>query len=386
MLVREIRLTNLLSYGRETAVLALRPLNVLIGPNGSGKSNLIEAISLLQAAPVDVGEPVRRGGGVQDWICKTEREDAATIHVVVENPRGIMPLRHVLQFHENAHQFEIADEIIENERPQRGSDRPFFFYRYQNGRPVVNVGRQERALRREDVHPKQSILSQRRDPDQYPEITYLADSYGRIRIYRNWVFGRNAPARGAQDADLDNRYLAEDFLNLGMVLNRLRMDYRTKQRILEAINELYPGVRDFDTAVSSGKVQVFFHEGETTIPATRLSDGTLRWLCLIAILLDPDPPPLMCIEEPELGLHPDVLPFLADLMRRASESVQLIVTTHSETFVDAFTDCPEDVIVCEKRDGLTALERLSSEGLAAWLETYTLGQLWSRGDVGGNRW
>jgi len=133
-------------------------------------------------------------------------------------------------------------------------------------------------------------------------------------------------------------------------------------------------------------VQVFFSEGDFTIPATRLSDGTLRYLCLVAILCDPQPPPLVCIEEPELGLHPDILPRLADLLISAAERTQLIVTTHSDILVDALTERPDAVVLCEKHEGHTTLRRLDPAELSQWLEKYRLGQLWTKGQLGGNRW
>ncbi|NLS90918.1 MAG: AAA family ATPase [Planctomycetaceae bacterium] len=386
MFVRRIELTNFLSFGSSPVCLSLEPLNVLVGPNGSGKSNLIEAFRLLQAAPGDLSEPVRLGGGVQDWIWKGDPQGSATIDAVVENPKGRMPLRHVLQFRESGHRFEVADERIENEHAYVNKPGPYFHYRFQNGHPVLNVREEPRTLRREDVDPQLSIVAQRKDPDQYPEITYLGAAYKQIRVYRDWTFGRTAPARGAQQADLDNQHVSEDFLNLGMVLNRMRMVYPLKQRLLEMLCELYAGITDFDLSINAGKVQVVLHEGRFAVPASRLSDGTLRWLCLLAILLDTTPPPLVCIEEPELGLHPDLLPTLARLLREASERTQLVVTTHSEVLVDALTETPEYVVVCEKPDETTRFSRLSREGLADWLEKYTLGQLWSKGEIGGNRW
>ena len=133
-------------------------------------------------------------------------------------------------------------------------------------------------------------------------------------------------------------------------------------------------------------MQVVFTEGDFIIPATRLSDGTLRYLCLIAILCDPEPPPLIGIEEPELGLHPDILPKLADLLLAASERTQLIVTTHSDILVDALTEHPETIVVCEKHRGHTVTRRLNGEELAPWLQDYRLGDLWTRGQLGGTRW
>ena len=149
---------------------------------------------------------------------------------------------------------------------------------------------------------------------------------------------------------------------------------------------MYEGLTDFEVVAEGGTVQVFFTEGEFSISATRLSDGTLRFLCLLAILCDPEPPPLICIEEPELGLHPDILPTVADLLKEASQRTQLIVTTHSDMLVDAMTDCPESVVVCEKHDGKTEMTRLAASDLAVWLEKYRLGQLWIQGQLGGTRW
>ena len=139
-------------------------------------------------------------------------------------------------------------------------------------------------------------------------------------------------------------------------------------------------------SIEGGTVQVFFHEAGCTIPATRLSDGTLRYLCLLAILCHPEPPALICIEEPELGLHPDLLPKVADLLVEASGRTQLVVTTHSDILVSAMTERPEDVLVFEKHEGCTQARRLKAEALSSWLNKYRLGDLWLRGEIGGTRW
>ncbi len=109
-------------------------------------------------------------------------------------------------------------------------------------------------------------------------------------------------------------------------------------------------------------------------------------MCLLAILLDPTPPPLICIEEPEVGLHPDLLHVLVELLRTASERTQLFVTTHSTVFADALTETPEVVIVCERSDRGTTLRRLDHDRLRVWLDEYSLGHLWRRGQLGGTRW
>lgn len=387
MLIREITLRNLLSFGPDTPPLSLRDLNVLIGPNGSGKSNLIEAIDLLRAAPTHLAAPVRDGGGIRDWLWKGAAASTAGVDVVVYDPNGQQALRHVIEFTEVAQKFELVDERIENEKPYSGHDEAYFFYKFQHGRPVLSVrGQDRRELRREDVASDESILSQRKDPDAYPEITYLGQVYNRFRLYREWSFGRYTVPRGPQKADQPNEFLEPDGTNLGLVLNRLERDAGVKRRLLENLRELYDGIDDYHVSIEGGTVQVFFHEAGFTIPATRLSDGTLRYLCLLAVLCHPTPPPLICIEEPELGLHPDILPTVARLLREAAASTQLIVTTHSDRLVDEFSDTPESVVVCERAAGQTTMNHLDQKALAEWLKRYRLGELWTKGEIGGVRW
>ena len=388
MLIHRIRLSNLLSFGPDAEEVELRPLNVLIGPNGSGKSNLIEAISLLKAAPRDLTEPIRGGGSIGNWIWKGEgASQTAGIEAIIENPKGNQALRHTLTFAQAGQRFELSDERIENEEAYQGQATPYFYFGYRNGQPYLNLSEAEqRQLLREEVNTEQSILSQRRDPDSYPEITYLGDALGKIRLYREWSFGRFTPPRLPQPADLPNDFLAEDGRNLGLVLNSLRTKLGVKKKLLEALRELNEVIDDFDTFIEGGTVQLFVQEGNISIPATRLSDGTLRYLCLLAIVCHPNPPPLVCIEEPELGLHPDILPPLAKLLLEASERCQLIVTTHSEVLVDALTNSPESIVVCEKPKDRTEMRRLERKDLAVWLERYRLGELWRSGELGGNRW
>jgi predicted ATPase len=381
LLLREIRLTNLLSFGPETEALPMERLNVFIGPNGSGKSNLIEALALMRATPVlpqatsnaDVRSVVRK---------------PAVLEVLLNSPNGTTALRHLFAFRNDFQGFLLDDERIENENiPDDLNSEAYFFYLFQDGYPVINaVGQEQRKLSRATLNLEVSILAQRRDPDLYPEITCLAETYEQWRIYREWSFGRNTVFREPQKTDLRSDRLEEDFSNLGLFLSRLRKSPSAKKAILEGLRDLYDGLNDFEPIVGDGNVQVFFTEGDFSIPATRLSDGTLRYLCLLAILCDPEPPPLICIEEPELGLHPDILPKLADLLVAASERTQIIVTTHSDILVDALTERPEAVVVCEKHEGQTQMKRLQKEELAKWLEKYRLGQLWIDGQLGGKRW
>jgi predicted ATPase len=389
--IQRLQLNNILSFGPDGVDVDLLPLNVLIGPNGSGKSNFIEAISLMRAAPRDYRDVLRRGGGVREWLWKGAPEKRGHMAWVVANPEGSELLRHTLGFQVVGQNFSLAQERVQTKQIGDHQESLVILYQFNQGKPIIRAqgrsGDIDRLLDPGSLDLDRSILAQRRDPDSYPELAWLASSYDCIRIYREWTFGRNAVFREPQKADLPNDVLAEDFSNLGLFLNRLKTRHPAAARaILDGLTDLYDGLTEFNVLIEGGTVQVFFTEGEFVIPATRLSDGTLRYLCLLAILCDPNPPPLICIEEPELGLHPDLLPKLADHLLAASLRTQLIVTTHSDVLVDAMSEQPESVVVCEKQNGATSMTRLAGDELQEWLQKYRLGELWIRGELGGTRW
>ena len=400
MLLERIQLTNLLSFGPQAEEFELRPLNVLIGTNGSGKSNFINAISLLQAVPNDLAARIRVGRSVADWIWQGDA-DSAIVQAVV-HPADQPVLRYSMEFGERLDSFAVIRERLEVSTIQVV---PPFIERGEN--PHVALLKTERThipldkertwletalfLQGQVKYPvdgSKSVLAQVKDAEHYPELTYLAKDLDQIRLYREWTFGPNNIVRSLQKADHPNSHLAEDHANLGLVLNRLSRNYEVRRRIVDALRRLYEDISDFHVNIEFNTVQLFVQErgGEVTVPATRLSDGTIRYLSLVAILCDPQPPPLVCIEEPELGLHPDILPGLAKLLLEASERCQLVVTTHSEVLVDALTHEPESIVVCEKEEGQTKLKRLSRPELRHWLAKYRLGELWSSGEIGGNRW
>ena len=404
-LIKNLHLKNFLGFGDPGVDIELRSLNVIIGPNGSGKSNFIEAVDLIRSTPStsessNLLAAIRHGGGVRDWLWKGSEKNphaagagtAAAVEAVFENPKGSSPLRYMLAFSEIGQRFAIQDERIESEKPFGEHSEPYIYYALENGHGVLNVSDPDPAkrhsLQREEIDPTASILSQRKDPDSYPELTGLGISFAKIRLYRNWSFGRDTPPRLPQKTDLPDGGLSSDAKNLALVLNRLGGEPAVKRQILEALQDLYEGIDDFRFRINKDEntVQILLHESSRAIPATRLSDGTLRYLCLLTILCDPAPPPLICIEEPELGLHPDILPRLAKLLIEASERTQLIVTTHSDILVDALSDMPEAVLAAGHSERGTTLERLNAEKLKPWLKEYRLGQLWINGKIGGTRW
>ena len=160
--------------------------------------------------------------------------------------------------------------------------------------------------------------------------------------------------------------------NLAVVLAGFQGE--AKRRFVGALGEL-AGIADVSCPVTGGAAALFLEErGGRRIPATRLSDGTLRYLSLLAL------------DQPELGLHPEVVGEVAGLLGEAAERTQIVVTTHSRMLVDALTGRPSRGVVCEKENGESRFERLDGTRLKAWLEKYSLGELWGSGKLGGNRW
>jgi predicted ATPase len=389
--IKSLRIRNLLSFGNDSPEIELGDLNVLVGPNGSGKSNLIEIIGLLRSTPKDFVDEIGSSGGISELLWKGWKGnlDAQVASLeVIANPKEIKPpLRYGLSFIRRSTQLEIVDERVENEKPDQGFTNPYLYFSYNSGRPMLNLGGKQRALRHEEIDSQKSILSQRQDPEQYPEVTYLGRLFSSFRLYRNWEFGPDSEVRNLYGSERKNDFLEEDISNLGLMLNRLRADSRVKADLLQYLKMFYQGAEDVLTPIQGGLVDVRIEEENgITIPATRLSDGTLRWLSLLTILLHPEPPPLVCIEEPELGLHPDMIRPLARLLRNAAERMQLVVTTHSDALIDELTPTPDSVIICEKHEGSTMLKHVDPEELSDWLKRYTLGQLWRTGEIGGNRW
>lgn len=392
-----IHLKGLLSFGPESPEIPLTALNVLIGPNASGKSNLIESFELLRATPTDLTEVIRAGGGVTEWLWKGERDVSggarAELAAVVTGREPWPELRYRLEFSLSGQRLEITDEALEETKPRSPGDNDvYFYYRFRRGRPVINTRpsgdgaeREVRELRRESFDPHQSVFSQRRDLDLYPELTVVGAAFAHVLTFREWSFGRTALLRQGQPADLPDEALLPDVRNLGLALNKIEHGDRWPE-LNSYLHRFLPRFNRLTTRVKDGSVQIYLHETglQTPIPAPRLSDGTIRFIALLAILLDPGIAPLICLEEPELGLHPDAIALIAELLVEASRRKQLVVTTHSDALVSALSGHAESVLVSEWSMAGTVMRRLETDKLRFWLEKYRLGEIWRMGELGGN--
>lgn len=395
---KEITLRSFLSYGPTSAPIELRSLNVLLGANGTGKSNLVAAIGLLASCPRREGlaDHLREHGGISEWIFKgdTGGRRSLVVEAVVEQAdrHGAPPLRHRIELAEAGGRVEVVDERIENAEAQPGKKKPFFYFGYEAGVPMVHLNDKKRGLARDSVRPDDSILAQRTDPDVYPVLHGLAEQYERIKLFRGWTFGPSAPSRNACRTDAPPDFLRPDGHNLALIVNQLTRLPSSKRQFESLLQTLSPGFESVTTTTQSNLIELFLiEEGDRLIPASRLSDGTLRFLGLLSILLHPQPPPVIVLEEPELGIHPDILPTIARLLLDASKRTQLVVTTHSDILVDALTERPDAVLFCDKEEGSTVIRRADPDAVLAWCgkdaqDRKGLGQAWLAGAFGGKRW
>ena len=392
-IIQRLRMPGLLSFPPDMDFFDLQSLNVLIGPNASGKSNFIEVLGLLSALPRDLAAAIRDGGGAAEWLWKGEgRNAAATIEVEIGPRREIQTdilLKYCLVFGTLGPGANVIYETVED--AHTGPLDPYSYYVFGQRRPVINIRvrtpdgqRTERTFERDDRSLDQSVLAERKDPDLYPELHTLGMTFGTIQSFREWTFGRYGDLRRPQRADLPEKWLLPDCSNLALVLNQI--EHKSGPTFDGYLRRFFPRFRRMTTTISGGTVQFFLHESDfaAPVPATRLSDGTIRFVALLATLLTPDPPRVVCIEEPELGLHPDAVAQLAELLVEASERMQLVVTTHSDALVSALTRQPDAIVACERPGAGTELRRLDPQKLASWLEDYRLGDLWRMGELGAN--
>lgn len=349
--IQRLGLRGLLSFPPNIEPITLQPLNVLIGPNGSEKTNLIEALELLRATPTDFAAAIRAGGGVAEWKWKGEIGAVAEEDPLEENAKLIeikefwgsdhpatfpgigvdglglkeRPLRYRIAFTSSNDRMEIVDESVEEEWPKSGSGEWLVHHNFNKVQPFIMEWDEKldapitrRDIPRKSLTSDQSILQQRRAPDNYPLLAWLSREFGGIRTFRDWMFGARSPVRAPQRADDPPDELLPDARSLALVLNEIQ--HRGGRRFEMEMKHFLPRYERVSTRIVGATVQLYLHERglATPVSAARVSDGTLRFMAMLAALLAPAPPSLLCLEEPELGLHPDAVSLLAELLIDAS--------------------------------------------------------------------
>lgn len=343
---------------------ALRPLNVLIGPNGAGKSNFIGALRFLSELA---------GDNFPGFVQK-QGKAGALLHGGIKGSRAI--------------DFEIygqpsAGGISNGYRVtlEPTTDGRLIFAREETWVSGTLTSGTSYALGRN--HEEARVRTDSTDVGRYVRAM--------MRSWRQYHFhdtGEQAMVKQAHSPK-DTLRLKTDAANLAAYLKKLRTAHPEHHaQIVETIRLVAPFFGDFvqrdDTSDTIELEWTQRADPDTPYGANALSDGTLRFMCLATLLLQPTRslPDTVLIDEPELGLHPYAIGVLADMLKQVSERHQLIVSTQSVELLNALA--PEDVVVVDAVDGESAFNRLDRNALAGWLESYTpLGELWLRNVIGG---
>jgi predicted ATPase len=373
-------------------------LNVVIGPNGSGKTNLVRALELMAvSARGELEKQVNKEGGMipmswdgnplggiawsvtlvrlpteiaylDFWGPQEKRFAAAKYELVlgsVLSPSlfSISISRETLEAYWRLN----TDQTVKSEKILvRDPDGGMVWY--------TNRSQLERVEPRN--LPDESLLS--KVWGLRAEADYFRDSLRSWSIHPTIVTGENSEMRQAA-VTRNEKVLASDGQNLPSVLHTLcNENRRFEEEIQRAMNAAFGDA--FEKLVfppaSDQRIQLGIRWKHLDRPQTAsdLSDGTLRFLFLVAALANPQPPPLIVIEEPEIGLHPSMLPIIADYAADAATRTQVIFTTHSPQFLNAFRDTIPTTTVCLWQNGETVLRVLDGKDLEYWLKEYTLGE------------
>jgi len=350
------------------ASLELRPLNILIGSNGAGKSNLISYFKLLNEM---------MGGRLQQHIAKTGHAQA----ILHFGPKVTPQLDATLEL-----------------KTQNGVATYHMRMSYAAGDTLV-LDHETVTYSRDGLPPGFTRISLGSEHRETSIKIAAENGESTAKVFRHFLehcrvyhFHDTSPTSRMQQHCYieDNRWLMHDAGNLAAILFRLREQEKgiAYNRIVSTIRQIAPFFDDFELQPSGpyGKDIILNWKeagSEQVFGPHQLSDGTLRAICLVTLLLQPekDLPDLIVVDEPELGLHPYALQVVGSLLRRASSHAQILVSTQSSAFLDNFE--PEDIIVVERNEQGTTFIRPDEQALREWLRDYSLGETWEKNVIGG---
>ncbi|AFE07775.1 hypothetical protein COCOR_07851 [Corallococcus coralloides DSM 2259] len=365
--------------------LDLRPINVLIGANGAGKSNFISVFTLLQRM---------REGRLQQHVAQAGGADSLLHYGRKQTPQTGLKL----VFSQQAtHRFELAptDEdsfIITNESitsSHSNNAKPLPLATEQRPQREATWSHARTQLRDEilaEVGKLGSPALQSALDEAKRFFALIGRLFDGLKVYHFQDTSPGARLKQTQHID-DNEALRADASNLAAFLYLLREKHPDSyRRIVATVRLAAPYFDDFrlrPNPLNEQKILLEWSERDSDdyFNAHALSDGTLRFICLATLLLQPELPPMIIIDEPELGLHPYAIQLLAGMVRSASQKSQIILSTQSVTLVNQFT--PEDLVIVDRQDRASTFHRPTPEETASWLESYSLGELWEKNVLGG---
>ncbi len=369
-------------------------LNLLVGPNGSGKSNLLRLLELISnAARGRLGAALKESSGIIPllwdhrasslyWkLCidpvdqhRDQVEDALTLECELQ---GIP--------HTSSYQI-VKDSLGNWVRFDRGLEKsPKWIYQRDLRRAMVYDQQAGGLVRFEEPDPNESLLAQISDPRTNPIPTHTRRFLEGWRVYHDVHVERGSAMRSPATTQYV-KLVEPDGSNLVSVLHTLyTSDREFKQQINDGMRAGFGGQFEelvFQPAAAQQiQLAVQWRSSKSPHVGQELSDGTLRFLFLLTVLANPEPATLIAIDEPEVGLHPSMLPIVAEYAIEAAERTQVMMTSHSPVFLDAFSQVAPEVALLHWEDGQTRLFPLTPESLTVWLEQYRLGQLFTSGEL-----
>lgn len=358
--LQRLKVTNFKSI-REQELL-LRPLNVFIGGNGSGKSNLIGVFHFLkEIVGQNLGGYTQFKGGA-DTLLYYGRKRSPHMEIDVEFGEGNTTNRYRVRLTgANDDSLFVGEEVAYFHDKVRFPNKPYDW-------PVASGTKESRLKEMTHTCPRHILAD--------------LESY---RVYHFHDTSDTAAAKGLSDIE-DNRVFRPQAENLAAFLYYLQQQKPLNFSLIQdTVRQIAPFFDKFQLSPSRlnpTRIRLEWLErgSDAYFNASSLSDGTLRFICLAVLLLQPDLPPLVLLDEPELGLHPAALIVLANMLDSASTRTQVIVATQSVTLVNQFT--PEDVWTVDREDGQSVFRQLNNADRSEWLENYALGELWEKNLLG----
>ena len=337
----------------------LRNLNVFIGANGTGKSNMIDFFRMLQHIMNDTLEHYinNTSGGINNLLFNgrktTKQMDFATT------------------FGDRGYRFSIAETV--NERVTLLNEARYYAHGSSGWQELGNS------------HDGKSLLVKEAESGRH-DAACSKFVYNAIKSWKLYQFhdtGEDARKRHSEEVQV-TQYLRPDAANIAPYLRHLKTAHNDCYRdIIRAIQLAMPYFDDFTlTSYTSPerptRIRLDWRQKGSDYPLqpSHFSDGSLRFICLVTALLQPEPPATLIIDEPELGLHPDAINIAAELINAASKNMQVIIATQSPTLVDHFA--VQDIVVTNRQNGTSIFTRLQEDELRVGLEEYSLGDLWRR--------
>jgi predicted ATPase len=369
-------------------------LNLLVGPNGSGKSNLLRLLELISnVAQGRLAAALKESGGMVPLLWDHRATSFAwKLRINPVDPgrdraKDAITLEFELENIPHTSSYQIVKDSLSNrvKFDQALEKSPYWIYQRDVRRAMVYDQQARKLVRFDEPDPNESLLAQISDPRTNPIPTHTRRSLEGWRIYHDVHVERGSAMRSPVTTQYV-KLVEPDGSNLVSVLHTLyTSDREFKRRIDEGMRAGFGAQFEelvFQPAAAQQiQLAVQWRSSKGPHSGQDLSDGTLRFLFLLTVLASPEPATLIAIDEPEVGLHPSMLPIIAEYAAEAAERTQVVLTSHSPVFLDAFSWVPSEVTLLHWEDGGSRLFPLTPETLSKWLERYRLGELFTNGEL-----